>query len=104
MSTQNFQDMDDAALVRSLVQKQQTLVRARFQKNAGKLENTASLGDMRKGLARLRTEVRRRELAAGLPKDALISAHPVDARTLPPEGGAVASGGFLSGVVDKITG
>lgn len=97
-------DMDDAALVRDLVQKQQALVRARFQKSAARLENTASLADLRKGIARLRTEIRRRELAQGLPKDAIVGRNAVDARTLDKGDAGAASGGFLAGVVDKLSG
>jgi large subunit ribosomal protein L29 len=97
-------EMDDAALVRDLVQKQQALVRARFQKSAARLENTASLGDLRKGIARLRTEIRRRELAQGLAKDALLGRNAVDPRTLEKGEAGAAAGGFLAGVVDKLSG
>src|SRR5690606_5630722 len=95
--------LDDAALVRTLAQRQHALVRARFAHSMNRLENTASLRAIRKDIARLRTEIRRRELAAGLPKDGLLRANPVDARTLESASAGKAEGGLLAGVVDKLS-
>lgn len=100
----DIQQLDDAALVRELVTKQHELVRARFQKGAGKLENTASIGVLRRGIARARTELRKRELAQGLAKDSLLAQHPVDQRSLGGSTGSTSGGSFLSGFAGKISG
>jgi ribosomal protein L29 len=100
----DLQQLDDAALVRDLVTKQHALVRARFQKGAGKLDNTASIGVLRRGIARARTEIRRRERAQGLAKDSLLAAHPIDQRSLGGTTESTSGGSFLSGVTGKITG
>ena len=95
--------LDDAGLVRSLREQQRALVRSRFALSMNRLENTASLSVIRKGIARLQTEIRRRELAAGLPKDELLRLHAVDLRQV--EASSIQGKGgssLLSGVVDKL--
>jgi large subunit ribosomal protein L29 len=97
--------LDDGTLVRSLFEKQRALVRSRFAHSMNRLENTASLGALRREIARVQTEIRRRELAAGLPKDELLRKHPVDIRTVESgEAKGKAEGGLLAGVVDKLGG
>ncbi len=103
MST-TYSTLEDAALVRELAQLQHALVRARFQKSTGRLENTASLGVVRRDIARIRTEVRKREVAQGLSKDGLLAKHPVDGRTLTKASEAKSGSGFLQDVVDKLSG
>ena len=100
----DLQQLDDAALVRELVTKQHALVRARFQKSSGKLENTASIGVIRRGIAQVRTEIRKRERAQGLAKDSLLAKHPVDQRGLGVAAESTSGGSFLSGVTGKISG
>lgn len=98
-----FNDLDDGALVTELARKQHELVTARFAHSMSRLENTATLGGIRKDIARIQTELRRRELAAGLPKDSLAATHKADPASLAASSGAGESGGFLSGVVDKLS-
>jgi hypothetical protein len=66
----------------------------------GRLENTSSLSGMRDVVARIETELRRREIAAGLPKNALRAKHRVAVKGA----GVVAEGaskGFLANVFDS---
>lgn len=103
MAATAFAEIDDAGLVRQLAVQERELLRAQFKLSMSQLENTASLRNIRRDIARIRTEIRRRELAEGLDKDALLRAHPVDQRELGTAGGeGSAEGGFLSGVVDKL--
>lgn len=95
--------LDDAALVTELARKERALVQARFSLSMNRLEDTSSLRVMRRDVARIKTELRRRELAEGLSKDTLIARHKVDPSTLGDGDGGAASGGLLSGVVDKLT-
>jgi len=97
--------LDDATLVRSLFEQQRALVRSRFAHSMNRLENTASLGVVRRDIARIQTEIRRRELAAGLPKDELLRKNPVDVRSVEAgESKGKSEGGLLAGVVDKLGG
>lgn len=96
-------DIDDAGLVQQLEQQHRDLVRAQFALAAGRLENTAALKGIRAQVARLETEIRRREIAAGLPKNSLRSRHrgsfvATDAAE------AASGGGFLADVVDNPAG
>lgn len=100
MAREDILALDDAALVARLEQQHHDLVRAQFAHSMGRLENTSSLGGMRDLVARIETELRRREIAAGLPKNALRSKHRVSVRGT----GAAAEGsskGFLAGVFDS---
>lgn len=101
MSQQTVSESDDKGLVQQLVDKEHALVRARFANSMGRLENTATLKGIRKDIARIRTEIRRREIAQGLAKNALLGLRgtvTVSATTA----SEAASGGFLQGVVDKL--
>lgn len=107
MATQeSISSLSDEALTHQLFSVERDLVRARFQHSMGQLENTAALRVMRKEIARIKTEARKRELAQGLGKDALIRAHrssfKADAEA-PADAGAEQGGGFLQGIVDKLT-
>lgn len=98
-------NLEDAALVRSLYEQQRSLVRSRFALSMNRLENTAGLRVIRKDIARIQTEIRLRELAAGLPKDQLLRNHPVDLRSVEAgEGKGKSDSGLLAGVVDKLGG
>lgn len=98
-------DLTDEQLVHNMLQAERELVTARFKHKTNTLENTSTLRVIRRDIARLRTEARRRELEGSMSKGSLMSTH---ARTFSTEGGVVAAaaekGGFLSGIVDKLTG
>lgn len=57
-------DLDDAQLVDKLAEAKQELFNLRFQLATGQLENNARLGQTRREIARLNTELRIREIAA----------------------------------------
>ena len=99
-----IRELSDQQLVFSVLEIERAVIAARFKHSTNQLENTAQLRDMRRRVARLHTEARRREMAQGLPKDSFLHQYRRDF------GGGVASapeespdkGGFLSGIVDKL--
>jgi large subunit ribosomal protein L29 len=64
MPRSQFHDMDDGALVDRLKEAKEEMFNLRFQHVTGQLDNSARLGQMRKEVARLNTELRAREIAA----------------------------------------
>jgi len=97
-------DFSDEQLVHRMLEVERDLVSARFKHSMNQLENTASIGSMRKEIAQLKTEAGRREREEGLPKNALFDRH---ANSFGADTGATSAsaekGGFLSGIVDKLT-
>lgn len=97
--------LSDEALTRKMFDVERDLVQARFQHSMGQLENTAQLRTYRKEIARIRTEARRRELEKGIQRGGLIRTNrkglgkPAPVETAAPK----AAGGFLKGIVDKLT-
>ncbi|HEY9556014.1 MAG TPA: 50S ribosomal protein L29 [Acidimicrobiales bacterium] len=59
-----FRDLDDAGLVQALSDAKEELFNLRFQNATGQLDNVARLGQVRKDVARINTELRAREIAA----------------------------------------
>jgi ribosomal protein L29 len=99
-------NMNDEQLVHAALAAERTLVGARFKHSMTSLENTSELKRLRREIARLQTEARRREIDGGLDKNSLMSQH---RRTFGAVGETEApadqeKGGFLSGIVDKLTG
>jgi large subunit ribosomal protein L29 len=103
-----YADLSDADLVHKVFQTERDLVAARFKHSMNQLENTAKLGVLRRDIARLRTEARQREVKNGLPKGRLLEMHRATFAGAAKQGSAEApageKGGFLSGIVDKLTG
>jgi len=99
-------DYTDEQLVHRVLQAERELVSARFKRSMNQLENTARMRVLRREIARLRTEARARETANGLAKNALLTKHRATfGGVARPAGSAPAEkGGFLSGIVDKLTG
>jgi large subunit ribosomal protein L29 len=64
MAKQSYRDLDDVALVNELDDTRKELFTLRFQSATGQLTNYAKLGQTRKNIARLETELRAREIAA----------------------------------------
>jgi large subunit ribosomal protein L29 len=60
----SFKDLGDAELFEALAQHKDDLFKLRFQHVTGQLDNTAKLGQLKKDIARLNTELREREIAA----------------------------------------
>lgn len=98
-------ELTDEQLAHKVLQAERDLVAARFKHSMNQLENTAHLRVLRRDIARLRTEARVREQANGLEKDTLVSRHSSTFGASAPGGAAQAEkGGFLAGIVDKLTG
>ena len=57
-------DTDDAGLINRLTEAKQELFNLRFQHVTGQLDNYARLGQVRKDVARINTELRRRQIEA----------------------------------------
>jgi large subunit ribosomal protein L29 len=64
MPEQTFGDLDDVSLVTQLRETRDELFKLRFQHATGQLTNYARLGEARRDIARLETELRSREIAA----------------------------------------
>ena len=57
-------DLGDAELFERLAQNKEELFNLRFQHVTGALDNSARLGQVKKEIARVNTELREREIAA----------------------------------------
>jgi large subunit ribosomal protein L29 len=102
----NMTEMTDEQLVEKLRTRERELVAARFTHSMNQLENTASLRVIRKDIARLKSAARTRELAQGLQKGSLIATHRAPSETEAAAAQAAPAakrGGFLKGIVDKLT-
>lgn len=102
-----YRELSDEQLVHRVFDQERELVQARFRHSMNQLENTARLKVLRREIATLKTEARSREIARGLRKGELIHTHrqtyradAAAAREIAPE----QKGGFLSGIVDKLSG
>ena len=62
--SESFRDLDDAALLQALADTKEALFNLRFQNATGQLDNHASIGEARRNVARINTELRIREIAA----------------------------------------
>ena len=59
-----LRDTDDGGLINRLTEAKQELFNLRFQHVTGQLDNYARLGQVRKDVARINTELRRRQIEA----------------------------------------
>jgi large subunit ribosomal protein L29 len=59
-----LRDLDDNALLEQLNDTKDSLFKLRFQHVTGQLDNYSRLGDLKKDVARINTELRAREIAA----------------------------------------
>jgi large subunit ribosomal protein L29 len=64
MAKQSFHDLDDGSLIDRAREARDELFKLRFQLATGQLSNYARIGQLRKDIARLETELRAREIAA----------------------------------------
>ena len=64
MAKQSFHDLDDRTLVDQVREAKDELFKLRFQLATGQLSNYARIGQVRRDIARLETELRAREIAA----------------------------------------
>ena len=59
-----IRDLGDDALLQRLVDAKQELFNLRFQHVTGQLDNYSRLGELKREIARINTELRTREIAA----------------------------------------
>jgi len=59
-----YRDLDDAGLVQALQDTKEELFNLRFQNATGQLDNSSRIGQVRRDVARINTELRTREIAA----------------------------------------
>jgi large subunit ribosomal protein L29 len=64
MATESMTELDDDSLVQKLAEAKQELFNLRFQHVTGQLPSSTRLGQTRKTIARIHTELRAREIAA----------------------------------------
>jgi large subunit ribosomal protein L29 len=64
MAKQGVHDLDDGTLVDRLRETKDELFKLRFQLATGQLSNYARIGQVRRDIARLETELRAREISA----------------------------------------
>jgi large subunit ribosomal protein L29 len=64
MAKQSFRDLDDVSLVAQLSETKEELFKLRFQHATGQLSNYVRIGQTRKDVARIQTELRAREISA----------------------------------------
>ncbi len=103
MKMSDIRELSDEELVHTEFNIERELVEARFKKQLGTLENPSVFSGMRKSIARLRTEQRKREIANNLKLDELRNTH---RKTFVPDSdsskGSAASGEFLKGISEKL--
>lgn len=100
---EDIKALDAAGLVAQLEASEVELLKLRFQHAQGQLQNSAKLGVVRKQIARLRTELRAREISDGLAKRALETQHRAGVAAYAASGSSPdgESGGLFSSAVDK---
>lgn len=100
MSTAEIKTMEDVQLVHHELGLERELVQNQFRHRLGQLSNTSVLGDTRREIARVKTELTRREALAGFPKGTLRARH---ASTFTPAQNTAqeTGGGFLKGLMDQ---
>lgn len=103
MSTVDLNSLDDKSLVHRELQLERELMDARFRSKTGQLEDTSKLAKLRKGIARTRTAQRAREIEQSLAPNSLRDAHRSSFTPGEIGGGEGGAGGFLKGIVDKVT-
>jgi large subunit ribosomal protein L29 len=96
--------MDDKSLVHRELQLERELMDVLFRQKTGQLEDTSKMIKLRREIARARTLQRERENENSLAKNSLRDQHrtsfvPGKIAT----GGDAGAGGFLKGIVDKVT-
>jgi len=104
--SEEIRSLTDESLTHQMFAAERELVQARFQHSMGTLENTSLIGVLRRQIARIQGEARSREIAQGLRKGALIQSYRATYKAgeqAAPEGESSTEGGFLQGIVDKLT-
>lgn len=100
MKSEDLSTLTDEQLVHRELDLERTLLAHQLRHNTGRLENTSQLAKTRKSIARAQTEVRRRELGAGLVNGALRSKHLGSFTPSTTGSDAGAGTGFLNQMLD----
>jgi ribosomal protein L29 len=95
-------DMSDEQLVHAELQLDRDLVTIRFQKKAGNARNIHKLKQIRKGIARLKTEQTAREKAAGLAKGAFHVQHKASFKALDGDLDAGSGSSFMADLNEQM--
>ena len=97
-------ELTDEALVHRELQLERELMEIRFRQKTGQLEDSSKLGKLRKAIAQARTAQRSRERDQNLNSNSLRDQHrpSFKAGAVSVEGDG-SGGGFLKGIVDKVT-
>ena len=105
MKYSDLTKLTDEELVHQELRLERKMLESQFRLKTGQLEDTASVGFVRKDIARIRTAQRGREATAGLGKNALRDRHrgtfdPKAIETTAATSGS--TGGFLKGIADRL--
>jgi len=98
-----YDGMSDEQIVHAILGTERELIGARFMHAQSRLENTSGLRVLRRNIARMQTEIRVREVAANLGKNALVAKYRGSFDAAAASDSTTADGGFLAGVVDKMS-
>ena len=97
----DLREITDESLVHLELGIEREMVEASFRHRTNQLEDTSKLKKLRRSIAQLRTEQRRREKAAGVATDSLRNQHRATFRPGAAVASGKAAGGFLKGVADR---
>jgi ribosomal protein L29 len=100
MKIQDLASLSDEQLVHKEMELERSMLAHQFRHRVGRLENTSLLAKTRKDIARTHTEIRRREIEAGLAKGGLQAAHRGSFVPAAPTKSAEPGGGFLEKMLD----
>ncbi len=100
MSTTDLSTLTDEQLVHLELAHKRELAVHQLRHATGKLENNSLLAKTRKSIARAQTEIRRREIASGLVKGGLRTAHVGSFVPAAVPAAAETGGGFLKNMLD----
>lgn len=108
MKAQTLQELEDSALVQHDWVLSQEFSAARIQLALGQLEQNSEIRRIRKSRARVKTELRRRELAANLSKGTLVNRHAGSIETSSISGSSsdadsASKGGFFANLRSRFT-
>ncbi len=100
MKNEDFRSLSDEALVHKELSLERTMVQQQFRHRLGQLENTSVLKTVRRNVARVHTELTRREIEAGAQKGSLRAKYATGWTPEVAASNTEAGGGFLSGMMD----
>jgi ribosomal protein L29 len=102
MKMSDIKEMSDAQLVHAELKCERDIMDSRFKKQLGTLESTGVFSNLRKSIARLRTEQRRREIDGQMPLDSLRNKYRNSFNPETSDESSAGSGAFLKGISEKL--